>query len=241
MAGRKRKNVPFSLHETIFQQQATETVKLHAVYAVIYLGLPQSEVSRIFCKNASTICRWVARLSGKHWRKFDQMQKNWILNFVKRDALAFLHEIQKAFYSHYFFRISCSSIWRILEENNFSKKVLEQRAMEISFLEISRFTEEINSVRPLYEQLIFLDEMSTDNRAMLRKRGWFLRNTKPIFILSFLGVNGILETFKTEDTFDRKLFFEKCKQLLDSGKVQVYPGRNSVWLLDGASIHLDPS
>eukprot|EP00734_Pompholyxophrys_sp_LG126_P000219 Pompholyxophrys_sp_v1_NODE_54_length_2873_cov_21.439120.p1 type:complete len:355 gc:universal NODE_54_length_2873_cov_21.439120:1740-2804(+) len=257
------KGVPLTLYDTVFKQQATESVKLHAIYAVIYLGMQQLEVSRIFCKSASTICDWVARYnecdnvarissSAKHWRKFSDPHKTWIMNFINRDPLSFVREIQKSFYDCFCFCISSRSILRILEENNYSKKILEQRAMEISFIEIARFTEEINAVKPLYEQLVFLDEMSTDNRAMLRKRGWFLRNTKPVFktlfrrgkrlsVLSFLCVNGILETFKTEGTFDRKLFFEKCKELLESGKVQVYPGLNSVWLLDGASIHLDPT
>eukprot|EP00734_Pompholyxophrys_sp_LG126_P000647 Pompholyxophrys_sp_v1_NODE_366_length_665_cov_17.468852.p1 type:complete len:127 gc:universal NODE_366_length_665_cov_17.468852:540-160(-) len=34
-------------------------------------------------------------------------------------------------------------------------------------------------------------------------------------------------------------FFNCCKSFLDSGKVDVYPGRNSVWIMDGASIHVD--
>jgi hypothetical protein len=123
--------------------------------------------------------------------------------------------------------------------------------MEISFGDIARFTEEINRYMPLYEQVLFLDEMSTDNRSMLRKRGWFLQGKKPVFrtafrrgkrlsVLSFLGVEGFSETYKTEGTFDRLLFFAKCKSLLESGKVQKYPGRHSIWLMDGASIHLDP-
>eukprot|EP00733_Pompholyxophrys_punicea_P002042 Pompholyxophrys_punicea_v1_NODE_1332_length_784_cov_12.840878.p1 type:complete len:190 gc:universal NODE_1332_length_784_cov_12.840878:648-79(-) len=80
--------------------------------------------------------------------------------------------------------------------------------------------------------------------------GWFLRGHRPVYksffqrgtrlsILSFLGVDGLFETFHTEGTFDRQLFFNCCEKLLDSGKIQKYPGRRSVWILDGAAIHCD--
>eukprot|EP00733_Pompholyxophrys_punicea_P001507 Pompholyxophrys_punicea_v1_NODE_778_length_1311_cov_2.330414.p1 type:complete len:115 gc:universal NODE_778_length_1311_cov_2.330414:730-1074(+) len=93
--------------------------------------------------------------------------------------------------------------------------------------------------------------MSVDNRSMLRKKGWFLTGHRPIFkgtfrrgtrlsTLSFLDSNGIFECFQTNSTFNRLKFFEYCKQLLDSGKVETYPGRRSVWILDGAAIHVDP-
>eukprot|EP00734_Pompholyxophrys_sp_LG126_P000450 Pompholyxophrys_sp_v1_NODE_193_length_1247_cov_3.399832.p1 type:complete len:140 gc:universal NODE_193_length_1247_cov_3.399832:658-1077(+) len=136
--------------------------------------------------------------------------------------------------------ISTSSIWRILHEAGYTYRVLERRAMEIMFCEISRFTHEINLIHPLMEQLLFLDEMSTDNRAMLRKRGWFLKNTKPqhyslfrrgtrLSILSFLGCNGLVQTYQISGPFDRSAFFHCVRNLLDGGKVQKYPGRNSVW------------
>jgi hypothetical protein len=71
--------------------------------------------------------------------------------------------------------------------------------------------------------------MSTDNRSMLRKRGWFLKGHRPVFkslfrnrggrisVLTFLGVDGIIANYETDGTFDRKTFFEYCINLLDSG------------------------
>eukprot|EP00733_Pompholyxophrys_punicea_P002572 Pompholyxophrys_punicea_v1_NODE_2106_length_462_cov_1.452088.p1 type:complete len:116 gc:universal NODE_2106_length_462_cov_1.452088:83-430(+) len=89
--------------------------------------------------------------------------------------------------------------------------------MEISESDIARFTHEINGLHIKPDQLLFLDEISTDNRSMIRKRWWFLRGIKPVYrsyfqrgsrmsLLSFLGVNGIVETVETLGTFDRSKF-----------------------------------
>eukprot|EP00734_Pompholyxophrys_sp_LG126_P000117 Pompholyxophrys_sp_v1_NODE_10_length_5661_cov_6.324474.p1 type:complete len:346 gc:universal NODE_10_length_5661_cov_6.324474:5570-4533(-) len=231
---------------------------MHAVYASEFLGYPQKIVAQIFAKSESTISNWVSEFrSGNMERsrvgaptRVTDERKDWVLNLVKSDPQLFLREISAAFLKAFKFSISSSTVYTILNEANFTKRVLEHRAMEISYEEITRFTFDMNLIHPLQEQLVFLDEMSTDNRAMLRKKGWFLRGTKPIVknlfrrgtrlsVLSFLGVKGIIENFQTTGTFNRDLFFQCIKSLLDSGKVQKFPGRNSVFVLDGASIHLD--
>eukprot|EP00734_Pompholyxophrys_sp_LG126_P000549 Pompholyxophrys_sp_v1_NODE_279_length_872_cov_3.537332.p1 type:complete len:245 gc:universal NODE_279_length_872_cov_3.537332:785-51(-) len=84
----------------------------------------------------------------------------------------------------------------------------------------------------------------------ISKQGCFLLGKCPVLkslfrrgermsFLAFLGVDGIFECFQTSGTFDRVLFFECIQNLVNSGKVQKYPGRRSVWLIDGAAIHVD--
>lgn len=102
-----------------------------------------------------------------------------------------------------------------------------------------------------YPNLLFLDEVSFDNCGMLRNRGYSSKGTKLIcrgeFIrkprvscLCMIGQEGMLECSYTEGTFTRLKFFQHCKQFaLRSGKVEVYPGFHSVWILDGARIHCD--
>ena len=41
----------------------------------------------------------------------------------------------------------------------------------------------------------------------------------------------------TEGTFNRLKFFNYLKELIESGAIQKYPGRNSIWIMDGARIH----
>jgi DDE superfamily endonuclease len=143
-----------------------------------------------------------------------------------------------------------STLARVLHKRKITKQVIERRVLDICFADVIRFEGELNSFFPLFEQLVFLDEMSTDNRSMLRKCGWFLQNQRPFFrgifqrgkrhsILAFLGVSGLFEVFMTDSTFDGLVFFSCVKELLASGKVEPYPGKHSVWILDGASIHMD--
>eukprot|EP00733_Pompholyxophrys_punicea_P000678 Pompholyxophrys_punicea_v1_NODE_228_length_2676_cov_112.645555.p1 type:complete len:352 gc:universal NODE_228_length_2676_cov_112.645555:1179-124(-) len=251
-----------SLHDIVFTKHASEEVKLHAIYAVRYAGYPQNVVAKVFGKSESWISKWLARYDAvgsvarkviaptARFRKLEQHHKNWIIRYVHNDPLSFLREICRAFRISFKFDISQSSVLRILEENNYTKQVLETRAMEISVAEITRFTHEVNILKPLWHQMVFIDEMSCDNRGMLRKRGWFLRGKRPIFkscfrrgsrlsVLSFLGVNGLIANYDTEGTFNRLEFLACVDRLLDSGIVQRHPGQNSVWLLDGASIHLN--
>ena len=81
--------------------------------------------------------------------------------------------------------------------------------------------------------------------------GWFLRGTRPthkgafcrtdrISFLSFLGVSGMLDSVSVEGTFSRKEFFSFLQTLLKKGIIEQYPGRNSIWIMDGARIHIDP-
>jgi len=84
---------------------------------------------------------------------------------------------------------------------------------------------------------------------MLRKYGWFEKG-KPFMrsnfqrrlrhsFLGFCGVTGLLSVARTEGTFDRQVFFNCMRQFVLSGKVQPYPGKHSVWIMDGAAIHCD--
>jgi transposase len=145
--------------------------------------------------------------------------------------------------------ISISTIYKILIlDLNYTKKKVERRAIQIRFDDICRYTKEINQIEPIHERLIFLDETSMDNRDMLRKRGWFLRNSRPtidgqftrskrISILAFIGVKGIIEAYDTENTFNRTKFFTCLRELVNSRLIRM----NSVLIMDGAKIHLDPN
>ena len=98
--------------------------------------------------------------------------------------------------------------------------------------------------------LRFLDEVSFDDSGAhrthgyghvgipLRIRGYFNR-IKRVSLLCFIGVRGLLESFYTEDTFDRHLFLECCIKFLRSRHCTAWPGPGSVWIMDGARIHCD--
>lgn len=53
-----------------------------------------------------------------------------------------------------------------------------------------------------------------------------------------LGVNGVVDVDFTNGTYTRLRFFNAIRNLVQSGKIETYPGRNSVWIIDGAAIHL---
>lgn len=100
--------------------------------------------------------------------------------------------------------------------------------------------------------LTFLDEVSFDNRGMLRNKGYGVRGErlvhqgefvrKPrISLLCFLGQTGLQASYQTEGTFTRKIFFDYLSDFALSKKVETYPGCHSVFIMDGARIHCDPN
>lgn len=50
----------------------------------------------------------------------------------------------------------------------------------------------------------------------------------------------MLQSYRTEGTFTRQKFFDCIQKFaIQSGKVETYPGRHSIWIMDGARIHCD--
>lgn len=164
----------------------------------------------------------------------------------------YLEEAKYQFQLHFNDTISTSHICQILHQNNMSWKTLERRAIQIRDSEIVKFHAELNAIDWDYSNLVFLDEVAIDNQGLLRTKGYGIVGEKLVYrgefrrkprlsMLAFLGQKGILETDKTEGTFTRLNFFQSCKKFALSGACQKYPGRNSVWIMDGAKIHCHPS
>lgn len=98
--------------------------------------------------------------------------------------------------------------------------------------------------------LIFLDEVSFDNKGIIRNKGYGMKGErlihrgefvrKPrISLLCFLGQSGMQSSYQTEGTFTRKIFFDCVRDFALSQNVRTYPGRQSIFILDGARIHCD--
>ncbi|KAJ3319091.1 Serine kinase [Boothiomyces sp. JEL0866] len=121
--------------------------------------MSQCELAAIYKKDQSTIYRWIdAYLKGEGVERkvaqreagFTTLQINWITDFFHRHPTAYLKEAQK------------------------------RRAMQIKMEEITRFANELNSLNWTKNQLVFMDEVSFDNRDMLRKRGYSLKGERLI-------------------------------------------------------------
>lgn len=168
------------------------------------------------------------------------------------NPILYLDEAKQKFELKFRVSISASYICKILHDNNMSWKTLEVRAIQIKDSEIERFFYELEAIDWCYSNLVFLDEVSMDNRGLLRRKGFGIIGKKLIYrgeyirrprlsFLCFLGQTGILDTYKTEGTFTRLKFFECCKEFALGGNCQTYPGKCSVLILDGAQIHCHPS
>lgn len=244
------------------KKHASDEVKCYALYGFFYLGLKKGQLAKMYRKDITTITNWIDRYeeTGTVCRKatvraptkFDKEKITWLLELYHKNPILYLDEAKEKFQSKFGVSISASYICKILHDNNMSWKTLEVRAMQIKSSEIERFFYELEAVDWEYSNLVFLDEVSMDNRGILRRKGYGIVGEKLIYrgeyirrprisFLCFLGQTGILDTYKTDGTFTRLKFFECCKEFALGGSCQTYPGRCSVWILDGARIHCHPS
>lgn len=249
--------------QNVRRQHASVNTVYHALYGYYFLGLSKSRLATIYGKSLATICSWIKKYDEDgHFRrkqreqvykKFTFEMRRWLVQLYMKEPMLFLDEAKEKFQRQFHTTISVSSICAILHEFGLSRKTIERRAIQIRDSEIVRFVTELLAIRWDIYNLIFLDEVSFDNRDMLRRKGYGVIGQKVVYrgefcrkprasFLCFLGMNGILDSFSTQGTFTRNKFFECCKNFaLHNKQVQNYPGFHSVWVMDGARIHCDPN
>lgn len=248
------------LHQTS-KKHASSDVVYYCLYGYFFLGQRKSQLAKNFNKNKSTITRWIqkyvqngfySRSESQKIAKFDENQRNWILDLYQKNPVIYLHEAKCLFTRKFLMPISASSICRILHHAGYTWKTLERRAIQIREDDITRFFFELSAINWGLSSLTFLDEVSFDNKGMLRNKGYGIKGErlvhrgefvrKPrISLLCFLGQSGLQAVYQTDGTFTRKKFFANVRDFALSNKVQTFPGRHSVFIMDGARIHCDPN
>lgn len=245
------------------KKQASENTIYHVLYGYFFRGIAIKDLSEIYNKDRTTISRWIKKYEEKGdvarnkslqstYRKFDEQQRAWLVNLFKDRPVLHQNEASLLFFAKFHTEISTSSISTILSEAGLTWKVLERRAIQIQLEDILRFSNELTSFPWLLENLVFLDEVGFDNKSMMRKRGYAVKGQRLIYrsefvrkprasLLCFIGINGMLNCYETEGTFTRLKFVDYCRRFATDydSKVQQYPGKYSVWIMDGAKIHLD--
>eukprot|EP00644_Phytophthora_capsici_P000914 jgi/Phyca11/108987/e_gw1.16.119.1 len=223
------------MEEAVTSRHAPPNTVFHCLYGFYCLGYSRKDLARIYHKSAKTIGNWIhvyertgtyQRDEASSTRAFTKAHRTWLCEFFTKQPLAYLDEAQEAFLEAHQTSISKTSVWRILHDCGFTRKVLERRAMHIKEKDVFRFVEELSSI---------------DWGQKIAIRGDFQRKPR-VSVLAFMGINGIIDYYDTDGTFDRVNFFKSCRDFAYStrGNVRQYPGTNSVWILDGASIHRDP-
>lgn len=240
-------------------KQASENTKAHCIYDHFFLGMKVTSLSNIYCKSTSTITSWIKKFSEEGslsrkeikiiHKKFSSDQREWVVNQYLQTPIHLRNEVQHMFFKQYSSKISTTSISNILREAGMTWQKLERRAMQLNSNDIIRFSKEMMEINWLPHNLVFLDEVSFDNQDMLRKNGFGIQGQRLVYrgefnrsvrysLLCFLGVEGILETYLTEGTFTRHKFVEFCRDFALSSNVEQSPGIHSIWVMDGAKIHV---
>ncbi|XP_053696572.1 uncharacterized protein LOC128743904 [Sabethes cyaneus] len=246
------------IRENVFGRHASVNTVYHCLYGYYYLGVNKSTLAKIYAKHRSTISQWIRlyeenkyfsrKEREKVYLEFGPKERSWIVDLYRNCPILYLYETKERFQRTFHKSISTASISRILHAEGYSWKVLERRAIQLRQRDIYRFHSDMSIIKWDIHNLVIFDEVSFDNRGMLRTKGYAPLGKRLIFrgefnrrprcsMLSFLGCNGIIETFSTEGTFTRQKFFDCVRSFVLSGVVKRHPGQYSTLIMDGARIH----
>jgi transposase len=239
---------------------ASEDTKLRAMKMVFEDKIATKDVATIFSVSTSTMYAWVekftrtlsvARCSNPALRdgSFTEEHRDKIVAYYMKKPTIYMDEVQVKFKRDFHLSISTATICRILKERGMTRKKLERIAHQRSIIDQIRYSAELAGIFWLPEMLTFWDEVGFDNRDCWRKHGYCLMGLplqfkaeftrKPmVSLLCVLGAEGLLQSYHTEGTFDRLTFFGHLQHFVLTS-CHPYPGKNSIIILDGASIHRD--
>ncbi|KAG3086361.1 hypothetical protein PI124_g10759 [Phytophthora idaei] len=228
------------------KQHAHPKPVFHCLYGYYNLGYSRQELADVYDKTVRTIGNWMKvyentgtfqRSKMSFHKKFIAAQRQWLYDYYQVKPLSYLDAAQATFTQNHRVAISQTPVWRIIHDFGLTWKVLERRAMHVKERDVFRFVEELSQVNWSHQNLVILDKVSFDNRGMIRKRGYAMRGEKVavrgdfqrksrISILAFIGVNGVLNYYGKQGTFDRVSFVECCRDFVysDGGNVRQYPG-----------------
>jgi transposase len=169
-------SVTRGIHDIVTHTQSSLCTILHCLYGLFYLSLSVSKLATIYAVSKTTIYNWIKRndsgdlLSNKHRlairRKFSEDKIKYIVEYFSSKPLAYLDEAKKAFFHKYNQEISVASVWRIIHSHGMTRKVVENRAIQI------KISDELLKVPWLFQNLVFIDEVGFNHRDMIRKRGY---------------------------------------------------------------------
>ncbi|KAH9134035.1 hypothetical protein AeRB84_020087 [Aphanomyces euteiches] len=177
-----------AIESAISQHASTNTV-MHCLYGYYFLGIKRPQLAVLYGKSEQTISNWVhkyeetggyVRKSSAPERTFTTCEKEWLIGHFKRHPLSFLDEAKYAFTAHFNKFISISTIWKVIHDTQ----------------DVCRFVVELDSILWSQRNVVFLDEVSFDNRGMLRRRGYAMKGEK-VVVRGELGrqASGVIVVF----------------------------------------------
>ncbi|KAF0733663.1 hypothetical protein Ae201684P_005618 [Aphanomyces euteiches] len=153
------------IQHAVSHERASRNTKYHCLYGHYFLGLSISKLSTLYSKSPTTIASWIARYqrdgsvenslpAAQIQRKFTLGMRQWLLDLYEKGPVLYLDEARARFTKRFNISISAFTIWTILNQSGLTWKVLERRAIQISYCDIIRYAEELLSIPWLLVNLV---------------------------------------------------------------------------------------
>ena len=180
-------------------------------------------------------------------RKLSHYDELVILGLLLDDPGLYLGEVCCKVFSITGIKVSSSTICHILHRHGFTRKKIQQVALQRSSVHRADFMAEIQIFN--VEQLVWLDETGSDNRDHVRKMGYAMRGDRPVYhrllhrgqrisSVAAMCSDGVIALELQEGTFNGDKFVEFIAGSLIP-EMNQFDGSSerSVLVMDNCSIH----
>jgi len=188
--------------------------------------------------------------SRRGWRrlsytKLDQNDVDFIKNLLMEHPELYLDEIKLKLAQIRGRIVSILTIWRAMKACGLHRAKLEIVAYEASLSRQAEFV--LRVARFEMNQLVFVDEMHSNNRSLERKYGWAMAGRKPVKVGFYL--RGKKYSSVAAMCSDGLLTYQACRGAFNAvsftsfietfvlPEMYQYPGPKSVIVLDNCNIH----
>ena len=207
----------------------SEDIRWRIVWQRLSKGLLFVEIAERLNVSISTVCR-VYKLFKEtnavdpksrckprlHTRQMDMQLELYVIGYVLEHPGIYLFELCRKIQDASGVQVSKSTICRLLRRHGFTRKKLQQIALQQSTLLRGKFM----ATTMLYkrEQFVWLDETGSDNRTYLRKYGYAIKGERPrcrqllcrgerISAIAALSTDGLVVAEVMKGTTNANTFF----------------------------------
>lgn len=192
------------------------------------LGIRKTTVYRvlqIYHKHHSTVDPAVTHHNACRPRMLSSVHIDFIRNTLYQDKDIYLDEIQDKLKAAYGIKPDISTLWRTLRRLDFSHKKTSPRAIERDSMCRAIYMNNILTVAPNPEMLMFTDESAKDERTSSRRYGWsrcgvrcvthnyFVRGRR-YSILPVLSLDGIIAHDIIEGSVTSTIFLKFLRDMV---------------------------
>ena len=187
------------------------------------------------------------RANRKGTRSLSEHEELFIVGLLLDDPSVYLSEVCQKIETLTGINVSSATVCRVIHRNGFTRKKIQQVALQRSVEHRGRFFAEVQFHR--VSQFVWVDETGSDRKDQIRKFGYALKGESPVYhrllhrgrrisAIAAMSISGVLAYNLVRGSVNGERFLEFVQGKLVP-EMQPYDGESphSILVMDNCSIH----